>query len=224
MKRPGRRRSPGSRARVGLELLPDAGGDVGVDGEEFVDHLRRGRRAQQLRRLQLPAEEQVVGAAAADHHARAGTVDLGIGRQGRRLPHQVGTFDQHIGRGEADALGAQRIDREEADVGLTALDRLDRLGRGVEGQQHQADAELLARRRARSTETPTASPLAGSRRARIGLPRLIEARRRPVGASPARTSAEIGDLLAQAPASRNGEAPVQVTMRRREMEERMRRW
>jgi hypothetical protein len=53
---------------------------------------------------------------------------------------------------------------------------------------------------------------------------LIEARRRPVGASAAVTSGEAARLLAQAPASRKGEAPVQVTMRRREIEELMRRW
>ncbi|MFE8910368.1 hypothetical protein [Streptomyces globisporus] len=37
--------------------------------------------------------------------------------------------------------------------------------------------------RARSTETPAGSALAGSRWARIGLPRLIEARRVPPGAN-----------------------------------------
>ena len=192
--------------------------------EELVDHLRRGRRAHQLRRLQLARQEEVVGAAAADHDARAGPVDLGIAGQRRRLTHQVRTFDQDVGRGEADAVAAQRVDGEEADVGLPALDRLDRPGAASKVSSTRPTPSSSARRRDRSTETPTASPLAGSRRARIGLPRLIEARRRPVGASAGRDLGGIGDLLAQAPASRNGEAPVQVRTRRREIDDFMRRW
>ena len=122
-------------------------------------------------------------------------VDLGIGGQRRRLAHQVGALDQHVRRGEADAVAAHRVDREEADVGLPALDRLDRLGGGVEGQQPPGRRRARRRaRRDRSTETPTASPPAGSRRARIGLPRLIEARSRPVGASAAVTSGEAAAL------------------------------
>ena len=35
--------------RVGDELLPDAGGDVGAPGDELVDDARRGRRALDLR-------------------------------------------------------------------------------------------------------------------------------------------------------------------------------
>ena len=43
--------------------------------------------------------------------------------------------------------------------------------------------------RARSTETPRGAPVSGSVPARIGLPRLMEARRRPVGASSATVAA-----------------------------------
>ena len=61
---------------VGLELLLDAGGDVGVLRQELVDDRGRGRRAHQLGRLERAAQVQVVGAAAADDDARAGAVDL----------------------------------------------------------------------------------------------------------------------------------------------------
>ena len=58
----------------------------------------------------------------------------------------MGAFNQHIGRREADALRAQRIDGEKADVGLAALDRLDRLGGSVEAQEDDADAAVLSER------------------------------------------------------------------------------
>jgi hypothetical protein len=44
MKRPGSRRTPPTRLRVGFQLLLDAGGDLEVLRQEDVHHLRRGRR------------------------------------------------------------------------------------------------------------------------------------------------------------------------------------
>ena len=83
------------------------------------------------------------------------------------------------------------IDGEESDVGLLLGHGVDRLAGGVEHDQLQRDARAGPRNpRARSTETPLASPLAGSAAARIGLPVLMEARSRPVGAKARTTSGD----------------------------------
>jgi hypothetical protein len=113
---------------------------------------------------------------------------------------------------------------KKADVGLPALDRRDRLGGGVEGEQHEADPELVGEAFREVHRDADRVAGGGVAPARIGLPRLIEARSFPVGASAAATSGVAPRLLAHAPARRKGEAPVQVTMRRREIGAVMRRW
>ncbi len=92
---------------------------------------------------QLAREEQVVGAALADHHAVAGAVHLGVAADGRVRADQVPALDQDIRLGEADARGTARIDRKEADIGLLLRHHVDRFAGGIDHHQLQRHTEPL---------------------------------------------------------------------------------
>ena len=61
---------------LGLQLLAQTGGDIGPLGQEMLHHRRRAGRVHPLRLAQRARQVQVVAAATAHHHARAGAVDL----------------------------------------------------------------------------------------------------------------------------------------------------
>jgi hypothetical protein len=73
------------------------------------------------------------------------------------------------------------IYREEADIGLVVADGLHGFAGGVEHHEPDRHAQPPANALARSTDTPVGSPPGGPALARIGLPRLMDARRTPVG-------------------------------------------
>ena len=103
----------------------------------------------------------------ADHDARAGAVNLRVVAEARFLTHQVGSFDQQIGRGEGYAVAAARVDGEETDVGQVGLHRLDRFQGGVDdrqlqrhrapGWQHDRTSTVRRRRDTRFRCTPKAA-------------------------------------------------------------------
>ena len=132
-------------ARVGLELLPHAGGDLEVLGQEDIGDGRRGGRAHQLCVFQGPCKVEVVGAGAPDHHAGAGPVDLFVALQGRVVAHEVGAFDDHVGRGVLHVGPAHRIDGHEGEVDLLRLHRFHHAAGRFEGDQLGGHAELLCR-------------------------------------------------------------------------------
>ena len=71
--------------------------------------------------------------------------------------------------------------------------------------------------RARSTDTPATTPVVASRRASTGLPRLIDARRRPVGASAkSAPTAGVAGGVAQPAAPSSSDAPPAARRMRRE--------
>ncbi len=94
-------------------------------------------------RVSSRGEEQVVRAALADDDALVGAVDLGVVLDPAVGAHEVRPFDQHVRRRERDQRAALRIDREEADVGLLALDEFDRLAGRVDRLEARGDAEPL---------------------------------------------------------------------------------
>ncbi|KOF52733.1 hypothetical protein AD428_18315 [Achromobacter sp. DMS1] len=132
---------PAQAAGVGFQLLPHAGGDFHVFAQEGVHHGRRGGRAEDFRLLDFAGEVQVVGAALADHDALAGAVHVFHAGDGGVLAHQVGAFDDDVGRGEGDLLAAFGVDGEEAHVGLPGGDGVDRVAGGLEYRQFQFQAQ-----------------------------------------------------------------------------------
>jgi hypothetical protein len=140
-------------------------------------------RAHDLRLLQLACEKEVIRAALADGDAVIRAIHVGVDPDRRFVAHEIEAFDQHVRRGERDGLAALRIDREEAEVRALFAHGLHRFARRVEDDEFQSDAEMLRQRALRSTHTPNGSPVAGFFLARIGLPRLIDARSVPVRAN-----------------------------------------
>src|SRR5262249_60416539 len=81
------------------------------------------------------------GARHRDPHAVAVDVLDGLERRVRR--YDVGALDQDIGRGEVDARGAHRIDRQERDVPGALLHRVEYFAGGIEGDEFDRDGEAL---------------------------------------------------------------------------------
>ena len=82
----------GEALRIRFELLLHAGGDVELSREEEIDDFGRRRRADERRMLQLARQIEVVGAARADRHPRAGAIDLRVVAD-RRI---VGSRDRRL--------------------------------------------------------------------------------------------------------------------------------
>ena len=161
MKRPGSRRTPPTRAASASSCcLTPAATSAFCARNSSTTAGEVGVRTQ-LGRLEGAAQVEVVGAAAADDDARAGPVDLVVVGQRRGVANQVGAFDQDVGRGEADAVAAQRIDREEADVGLLRLHRLDRSRGGVDDDELDRHAELVGERAREVDRDADTAPVAG---------------------------------------------------------------
>lgn len=74
------------------------------------------------------------------------TVHVFIGLTWRILAYQVSPFDQHIGRGESDALSSQWIHCKKTDVGTLNGDGLNRLASGIEHHQLDWHAQALGER------------------------------------------------------------------------------
>jgi hypothetical protein len=103
-------------------------------GFEFFRQKRLGAvlAAHQRGVLQRAREEKVVGRRDIHADADAGLIDIGRRIELRLLRHRVDAFDDHVRRGELDLGRAHRLDRQEHDVHLSGLQRLERLAGGVE--------------------------------------------------------------------------------------------
>ena len=79
-------------------------------------------------------------------------------RERRVAEHQEALLHQHVGLRELDGAKPRRLVGDEADVGLSALDRLDHRRRIGGGLDIERFADPLASSRARSAEAPRSSP------------------------------------------------------------------
>ncbi len=131
---------PDSRVRAG-ELghwLADPGRRFQVLGEEQLGSLPAPHHH---RVPQGAAEEQVVGGAVLHADAHTGAVHVGHGGQRGPVGHRVHALDQHVRRGEGHLVGPGGLDPEEADVRPSRQQRRQRIARGVEAEEFDADDE-----------------------------------------------------------------------------------
>ncbi len=128
---------PARRGDVLLHRLAHAGSRVEA---LLLEDVRRLGGADDLRVLEGPGEEQVVGRPLPHAHPYAVAIDLVRRVQRRAGVDDVDALDQHVGGGEGHALLARRLVGEEAEVGAPVDDR----GVGVAGSVHARELERYA--------------------------------------------------------------------------------
>src|SRR5262249_49155244 len=93
--------------------------------------------------LERAREIEIVGAGARHRDPHAVAVDVLDGLERRVRRYDVGALDHDIGRGEVDAGGAHRVDRQERDIPGALLQRVEYFAGGIEGDEFDRDGEAL---------------------------------------------------------------------------------